>query len=106
MSGRFQLPADLVVIEDLAVVSDPNVVVFVSHRLRAGGEINNAETAVSERHEALRVIPFAVRATVPDRLRHAAEHDLRLCIRGEGYPASNSAHGARAGNGSDGSAYL
>ena len=47
MTGLFELWPDLSVIEDLAVVDDPEVAVFVGHRLMAAGEIDDAQPAVA-----------------------------------------------------------
>src|SRR5271165_2219037 len=74
VSSGFELGTDVGVIEDFAVVGDPQRFVLVGHRLAAGGEVNDAQTTVAEGDFALHIKPGAIRTAVRDDVRHGTDH--------------------------------
>ena len=50
VAGTLELPAQLLVVVDLAVEDDADRAIFVEHRLLPAGQIDDAEAAHAERH--------------------------------------------------------
>ena len=69
MAGLFEGGTEIGVIEDLAVIGDPEGAVFVGHGLVAAGDIDDAEAAVAQGGEGIAVVAGAVRAAMADRCR-------------------------------------
>src|SRR5690606_5186579 len=74
MPTRLEHPAKLHVIEDLAVVSDPNVLGFVMDRLSATAQIDDAQTSMSETDSLLDMKAGAIRTAVLERRDHAPQY--------------------------------
>src|SRR6185312_2799554 len=49
MAGRFEACANVAVVIDFAVEDDPDRLIFIRQRLMPGGEINDAQPAMTER---------------------------------------------------------
>ena len=77
VSGGFELGTHVGVIEDFAVVGDPQRVVFVGHRLAAGGEVDDAQAAVAQGDFSLHVKSGSIGTAVRDDVRHAADRGAR-----------------------------
>ena len=63
MTAGFERRAHVGVVVNLAVVGDPDRLVFVRQRLIAAGQINDAEPPVDEQCAAVRMKARAVRST-------------------------------------------
>src|ERR1700752_56909 len=74
----FEFPAVISVIVDLAVVDDLQRVVFVGHRLMTGGDVDNAQAAMTEADATVDKDPGVVRSAMPD---HVAHPDDRILIQ-------------------------
>ena len=70
---RDQLLAQLDVVEDLAVEGDPDALVVVRHRLRAGRKIDDGKPRMGEAEAVAVARPLAVRAAVAQLREHPAE---------------------------------
>ena len=81
VSGRDQLLAELQVVVDLAVVHDEDGAVLVAQRLRAAGDVDDAEPHVGEADPRPGVAPAAVGAAVAQGGRHAVEGPGRDAAR-------------------------
>src|ERR1019366_964357 len=77
VSGGFEFWTYVGVIENFAVVGDPQRVVLVGHRLAAGSEVDDAQAAVAECNFPLHVKTRPIGTTVGDDVRHVA-HDARV----------------------------
>ena len=73
MSRGFEFGTNVGVIEDLAVVGNPQRVVFIAHRLAAGREIDDAQAAMTDCYLSLHVEAVGVRSAVGDDIRHSAD---------------------------------
>ncbi len=90
-----QLLPEFDVVEDLAVEGDPNRLVVVRHRLRAGGKIDDRKARMREAEAVAVACPLAVRAAMTQRREHPLEQPLGRDARvGHAEITSNSAHWA------------
>src|SRR5690606_5498100 len=84
--------AQLEVIEDFAVVCDPDVLALVVDRLSTAVQIDDAQASVPQTDPMLDMKPSAVRAAMPERRDHALKHleigRLARCV----IEAGNSTH--------------
>ena len=89
--------AQLDVVEDLAVVGDPDGLVFVVDRLRAAREVDDAEARVAEAETGLEMEARAVRSTMPQRRHHALQQvAIRRRLRRVEVESRESAHAGQA----------
>ncbi len=79
-------------IEDLAVIGDPERAILVGHGLVAAGDIDEAEAAVAQRGEGIAVVAGAVGAAMADAVRHAGEHRVRRVAGGAGDESCDATH--------------
>ena len=79
MAAGDELPAELLIIVDLAVEDDDLGPVFVEDRLSATAQIDNAETSHAEADATVYEQPLVVGPPVADGRTHAAE-----CLGGNG----------------------
>src|SRR3954447_14744217 len=94
MTSLLQLQSQLEVVVDLAVVRDYYLAVLVRQRLRAAGNIDDAQTDVRETNCLADIEAIAIGAAVLDRRGHFAQRcDRDTCIRVPRY-ARNAAHQA------------
>ena len=77
MTGSLELGTNVGVVEDFAVVGDPQRVVLVGHGLAAGGEVDDAEAAVAQGNFTLHVETGAVGPTMRDDIGHRPD-DARV----------------------------
>ena len=68
------------------------VAVFVGHRLMAAGDIDDAQTAVTEGRPGIVIEPGRVRAAVPDGVRHPLQDLFRSGTGRRGGETGNPAH--------------
>ncbi len=69
--GLFQLRAYGRVVEDLAVVDDPQAAVLVGHRLLAGGQVDDAQAAVAQMSPSVLVVTEGIGTTMLQHRSHA-----------------------------------
>ena len=74
VAGALQLRPQIRVVEDLAVVGDPPRVVFVGHRLGAGGQIDDAQPAMAEVHPVVFKESAVIGSAVANDLCHAPHY--------------------------------
>ncbi len=96
VSGPLEIGAEAGVVEDLPVIDDPKGIGLVRHRLMSGGQIDDAQAAVSEIGVVVVVVPGIVRSPVLDRVRHAAQHRQRIGPRPGADEPRDSTHIYRA----------
>src|SRR5579884_1451585 len=77
VAPREQVPPQLPVVEDLAVVHDPDRPVLVGDRLVAACEVDDAQPAAAQPRGAAQVQARCVGAPVRERLGHALQHGPR-----------------------------
>ncbi len=70
MPLRLQLPAQLQLVVQLAVVGHPDRTVLVRQRLGTAGHVDDREPPMPQRRRPIDVESLAVRAPVPERGRH------------------------------------
>src|SRR5262249_32061413 len=70
MAPRAELLRQAAVVVDLAVEDGMNRALLVGNRLTPGGEIDDLQTPVAERHLSVDVISFVVGAAMTQRRRH------------------------------------
>jgi len=80
------------VIEELAVIGDPERAILVGHGLVAAGDIDDAEAAVAQRGEGIAVVAGAVGAAMADDVRHAGEQRVRRGAGGAGDESCDATH--------------
>src|ERR1700722_10017258 len=73
MSARFELRAQVGVVVDFAVEDDPDGSVFVTQRLLAGGEIDNAQATHTQRGRTVDADAFIIGATVGNSIAHSPQ---------------------------------
>ena len=93
MAAGFQLRPDVGVVVDLAVEDDPHGVAFVGDRLVTGGEVDDAEPAVTQRRPLVYVRTRVVWTTMREDVAHRCHPRVifgmqPLC----GDDSSNSTH--------------
>jgi hypothetical protein len=71
VATRFKHRAKVSMVVDLTVISDVKRAVFVCHRLLAGGQIDNTQTAMSQPYGTVDEDPDIIRASVADHIAHA-----------------------------------
>ena len=71
MAPLFQFPAQLDVVEDLAVEHGPDLSILVVDRLVAAGEVDDAQSGVGQADGRVAVESVAVGAPMPQLLGHA-----------------------------------
>jgi hypothetical protein len=81
MASRFEPLTNRPVVVDLAVEDDPRRIGLVGNRLMSGGQIDDAQAAMSERRMRIREQAGIVRASVRDDVAHT--HDPLANIRME-----------------------
>jgi hypothetical protein len=74
VAGAVQLPTQVFVVVDLAVLGAPDGARLVRHRLVAPVHVHDAEAARSERDAVVEHEPGVVGAAMADRIGHALEH--------------------------------
>jgi hypothetical protein len=72
MPALFEIFAQFPVIVDLAIKNHPHRAVFISHRLMAATQIDNAQTPHSESASAIYQKPFVIGAAVADPVADGA----------------------------------
>ncbi len=70
---RLQLGNELLIVIDLAVEYDDDGLVLVVERLMSGGEIDDGQSPVAERHAGLEVLAEVVRPAMRLRVVHAPQ---------------------------------
>src|SRR5207248_7683895 len=79
-------------VENLAVVGDPDRARFVRHRLVAAGNVDNAESPMSEVRDSVLVNAVPVRSAMADRVHHPSQIRLRRGLPLQVYESGYSAH--------------
>jgi hypothetical protein len=74
MPRGFELKPNICVVEDFAVIGNPDRIVFIGHGLAAGREIDDAEAAVPESNLATNAKAGSVRPAMRNEVGHSA-HD-------------------------------
>ena len=74
VATHLERAAQLDVVEDLAVVRDPDGLVLVMHGLGTTREVDDRQARVTQTKAGLQVKPGAVRSTMVDGGHHAFEH--------------------------------
>jgi hypothetical protein len=74
VARAFELRPDISVVEDFAVVNGHQRSVFVSHRLTAARQIDNAEPPVTQRDMLVDEHTRIVRTAMADDAGHPLEH--------------------------------
>ena len=92
MAGLFEGGTQIGVVEDFAVISDPEGAILVGHGLLASGDIDDAEAAMAQRGEGIAVVAGGVGAAMADAIRHAGEHRVRRAGGGASYESCDAAH--------------
>src|ERR1700722_15310889 len=92
MAGPFEGGTQIGVIENFAVVGNPERAILVGHRLMAGAYINDAEAGGAEGGESITIKAAAVRAAVMDDAGHAREQRVGRCVREACDETCNAAH--------------
>ena len=91
MPETFQLAAQLLEIIGFAVVHDCRGA--QRHRLRARArQVNNAQTAMTQRHAFADKYSLAVRTAVSDGLRHSADSEVKIVGGLEAVYPADAAH--------------
>ena len=89
----FQVAAQIGMIEDLAVVDDPEVAGLIAHRLLAVRKADNAEPPRSQGQSRSMEIALLIRAAVHNRLRHPLNDAFRhASLPGQIQYACNTTH--------------
>src|SRR5712691_8015724 len=70
MACALKQRANLGVVENFAVVGDPERAILVGHRLVAGGEVDDAQPAVAKSGIGIDVVAEVVRSTVAKGASH------------------------------------
>jgi hypothetical protein len=81
------------VVEDLAVIGDPQTAVLVRHRLLARSQIHDTEPPMAERSPVVLIEAGIVGPAVADNVRHPLDQGPIRFRRPDGYKTSDSAHG-------------
>ncbi len=77
MAEALELAPQVAVVVDLAVEADPDRLVFVGERLLAGGQIDDAQTAVAQCRLSVDEDPFRVGTAMHDAVAHR-DHALAI----------------------------
>ena len=93
MAGLFERRPKIAVVEDFAVLGNPERPRFVGHGLMAARDINDAEAAMSEVGPLVVVRTGIVRPAVAEGIRHARERSFRTRSGPSGNESSDPAHG-------------
>src|SRR5437660_5579634 len=96
VSSRFELALQLRMVVDLTVVGNPGASIAARHRLRAAGNVDDGQPAVSEPCGAINPQTLSVRTAVTQHVTHSLQ---AFHLDGSGVKlddASNSAHGCSA----------
>ena len=96
MPGALQFGPQIGMIEDFAVVGDPQRAVLVGHRLGAGRQVNDAQAAVAESHAIVFVEAVTVRAAVADDVGHAANRRRAFSAAIRHHRPRDAAHVSKA----------
>ena len=92
--GLFQLRAHGGVIEDFAVVDDPQAAVLVGHRLLASGQVDDAQAAMAQMSPSVLMVTEGIGTAMLQHRCHAL-YDGGLRIAGTArYKACDPAHAA------------
>ena len=73
VAERFELGAQLDVVEDLAVEDDPERLVLVGERLLPAGQIDDRQPGMRQAGPVVAIGAELVRAAVPERARHVGQ---------------------------------
>ncbi len=92
MARLFQRGAKVRVIENFTVVCDPQVAVFVGHRLVAACDIDDAKPALADVRERVVIVAEIVRAAMPDCIGHAGKQGLTAVGRRGGDKPCDPTH--------------
>ena len=92
MAGLLQGGTEVGVIEDFAVIGDPQCAVFVGHGLVAPDDIDDAEAAVAQGGEGIAVVAGAVGAAMTEDVRHASEQRVGRGGGGASYESCDTTH--------------
>jgi hypothetical protein len=65
-------------IEDFAVVGDPERTILIGHRLSIGRQVNDAQAPVTQCRFAIDIEAVCIWTTMCNLLRHSAD-DARIC---------------------------
>ncbi len=86
MSGLLELFAQLEGVVDLTIVDDPIALVGIGHRLLGGGgEVNDAEPPMTQRHRAGNAVEHFPAISVRPAMRHDID-TARIGSEAEGGP--------------------
>ena len=94
VAPAFQLAAELGEVENLPVVDHLERGIFVGHRLRAAGQVDDAQPDVRQAHALIGKDAGAVGPTMTNRLRHAAQRAGGYSPRFAARDAGETAHQA------------
>jgi hypothetical protein len=93
MAALKEVCAQVAVVVDLSVESDPDGFVFIRNRLVAAREVNDAEAAIAERDFALEIKSLIVRPAMGHGVRGAFQGDtISGRTRSEIENSANTAH--------------
>ncbi len=96
VSGALQLRPQVGMVEDLAVVGDPQRAVLVGHRLGAGSEVDDAQATVSESYSVIFVETISVRPAVGNDVSHPADRSRFRAASVRHYRSRDATHVSRA----------
>ncbi len=93
VAERLELRAQFDVVEDLAVVDDPERTVLVADRLIAAGQVNDAEPRAAQANPVIPVDAVSVRPAMPEHPQHPQQGiAFRRGPFGQVEDAYNAAH--------------
>lgn len=92
VTGAFEFRAEVGMVEDLAVVGNPQATIFIGHGLLAGGEVDDAETAMAEVQTIIREEPKFIGSPVRDLGSHPFQDRASSGSAGASKKAYYAAH--------------
>ena len=92
VAGLLESRTKLSMVEDLAVVRDPQAVVLVRHWLPSAGKINNAQAAMAQKCVIVVKRTGTVRTTMANLNTHGFQHALGATAGGRCDEPGYSAH--------------
>ena len=92
VAGAFEFRAEGSMIEDFAVVSNPQAAIFVGHGLLAGGKVDDAETAMAEVQTIIGEEPKFIGSPVRDLGSHPFQDRVSSGSAGASKKAYYAAH--------------
>ena len=79
-------------VEDFAVVSDPERSIFITHWLVPAGKVHNAKSSVPQKRVAVIEVADVIWSTVPDRFSHLLQNKPSVAALGLRNETDDSTH--------------